>query len=335
MSFDKIIFVSLLLLSAGILIRVFIFVPYLNAIKNNRASDKLFAEEQEKHRLSRCALCLNTKTENLELVRGESGSVCSTCLLDSIVLLDEDSDSKNTYFYKLIVRKLCSIEKLEFNNNLFDFVSKQSKLDVELKNEIVMGAAKSINPHYVVKVLKQTPENKWTKNDVLNWIWANCQYGDFEMALKYPDPDKMEKVEFESMFQRHLQINRVAALVKTDTSTESIDTCLSTMLEIKEELERDDYPLAPEGHTVLSNVHGNIAYCLYLQNDFNGCLENIDLIYAMDKASGYADLLAGNAHEKLNNDSEAIRYWKRGLEDLEAGEYIRNCLNEKLHNLKS
>ena len=335
MSFDKIIFVSLLLLSAGILIRAFVVVPYINAIKDKSAADELFAEQQEESRLRHCALCSNIKTEDLELVRGEYGAVCSNCLLDSLMLLDEDSNSKNTYFYKLIDRKLSSSENLQFNKNLFDFVSKQSKSDVALKNEIVMGVAKSNNPHYVVKILEQTPEDKWVKNDVLNWIWANCQYGDFEKALKYPDPDKMEKIGFESMFQRHLQINRVSALVKTDTSTESIVDCLSAMLEIKEELERDDYPLAPEGHTVLPNVHGNIAYCLYLQNDFYGCLENIDSICAMAKPSGYADLLAGNAHEKLDNAGEAIRHWERGLEDLEAGEYIRNCLKEKLHNLKS
>jgi len=311
-----------------------VLYPYLKSVtamnRDSVSSIDVIKPDQE----MTCVLCSQPSTRDVQLVRGDAGAICVNCINASQELLDSGSADNSNHFYEGLVTKLVNTSDTALESNLIDFLIRQMNSSPESESEIVAALAVARSHSYLSKLLEGKPRDKWTVNNVINWIWANCRTGEFEKANDYPNPIDRETLVSNKALSRHFELNKIAVSIEVDQSEENLLSALLSLSEIQNALKSTEYPLASDATNLLPSVLGTTARCHYLLNDYDGCLKAIELSGERAEPSDYIELLTGNAYEKTSDIDQAIIHWEKGLKDPHLSDYYQTELNRSLARVK-
>ncbi len=276
-----------------------------------------------------CTLCSKHRNSVDHLVAGDKGAVCSSCLTDSVVLLDkeiEPSSNQLTLLDKLIINHLDSDH---WYHELEQYILHKCQSHSLLRDKILSQFINSRNFHFTKLIIENVPKNQWRYYEVVNWIWSNVLLGDFESALDLPEIQEYEDEGVNRAMRRHLVLNKAAASIEMDKSEENIKQNLSKLLQLKSHFDEGGYPLALNYASLMPHVLSNIAQCYFLLGDLEMAESHIREHEKQFKKTESTESILGNINESKGNLSQAKIHWQSSL-NLQSKGFYADQLREKL-----
>ena len=285
-----------------------------------------------------CVLCSKQKNNTEKMIAGHDGAVCSTCILESAELLDADDESDSCYrniYDCLTVRKLDrKRESGCCEQHLRNYLIEKSKTSKIQREGILSEFISSKNYEYTKLIIENIPKEQWRYYEVLNWMWANSALGDFEKALEIPGIIRSDDVTYNELNELHLNLNKIAVELEIDKSEENATRQISRLLEIRDRLEGDCYPVALNFHTLMPHVLSNMAACHYVLGNDEKSKELLEERRKLtDEGSPFVELLAGKICQRQGDDLNAEFHWKQGLR-FESKCIYSERIREKLNSIE-
>ena len=219
-----------ILILFGLLIAIAIYiVEYLYP-------DKKKKEVIDSHHdpYSTCSLCGRLKSEVGSMVEGQDGTLCSDCLIDSALLLDDASKNNHEevrFIHRLLIATLsrsCGPE--DCDENIRKYILEVETANPEKRSKILNIAYSLANTSLIIDILEQAPRGSWTLEDTIFWMYANCNKGDYSNALDHPEVKRENCTDAEF---RIFTLNRITASIEMRPESEEIVQYLSDLGSIR------------------------------------------------------------------------------------------------------
>jgi len=262
-----------------------------------------------------CALCKRTKEEVSNMVAGESGYLCSDCLIDSALLLDNaslDKDKEVRFIHHLLIAALCkSSESGDYDDSLKDYILEGITENPEQRIQTLTIINSHKNTHLIIDYLVKIPREHWTFKDIIFWTYANISEGRFLDSLNHPEVKREDQTDSEF---RLFTVNRIVAKLEMEPERDEIVQYLADLDSMRTIYRSDDYPLPQDELHLIPSVLGTMAKCHYLLGNYNEALACLNEEIVSSRPSSYRELLHGDVLVKLGQIDEAKSRWQKGVE---------------------
>lgn len=299
-------------LSAVVAIAIFLveFTGF-NTKKNVQSDVQISAPDPH----STCSLCNRSKAEVDNLVAGEAGSLCSNCLIDSALLLDDASMSNNKegrFINRLVIASLSEpYESANSDENLKKYILDVGAENPEQRLNILIIAYSHANTALVIDCLNQVPQDSWTMKDLIFWMYANINDGKYKDALNHPEVKRENCSDTEF---RTCTLNSIVAKLEMEPASEEIVQWLTELESMRSFYDKSGYPYPQDERNLLPNVISTTARCHYLLGNYDDALACLNEEIVSYRPSNSRELLRGRIHEKLGQMDAAKSSWQRGVQ---------------------
>ena len=280
-----------------------------------------------------CTLCSRYQTQTERLIGGNQGAVCSQCLIDCTLMLDDEDNAGTSlgFLDTIIIEKLDSIESpLDVEPGLTQYLLNEAERSPARRQLIVQSIMKKKNFSLSNAILSNLPANEWTCLEACNWIWGQSMAGKFEEALKMPEIQPCETDAQNDYCERLYVINKMSIEIELDKRHQSIAKHLSSLLLIKQRLDSAEAPMEKDYFYALAPlVMNKIAYCYFLLGELEPAKQCLAERKVIAEHTGAEELILGDICEKRGDLAAANIHWERGLKFERRGIY-RERLLEKL-----
>ena len=279
---------------------------------------------------STCSLCSRLKSEVDRMVAGEAGSLCSECLINSALLLDDASkndENEVRFMHRLLIATHSkSCESGHCDEGLKNYIVETAALSPEQRLPILAIADSYDITSLIIDVLSRVPREHWELEDINNWIYANAKEGKYKDALNHPE---VKRGNFAEAEYRLFTLNRIATSIELRPESDEIEKNLADLNSIRRHYVNSDYPYPQDELPLHPNVLGTMAKCHFLLGNYDDAFACLNKDVVLSRPSSYRELLRGMIHEKLGQMDAAKSCWLKGVQINEKG-IVRDQLIKKL-----